>query len=227
MRLSCHDFSSGGAYARAIYATGSVPIISRSSSQVEKPTADPDQDLVRQAAAGDMAAFETLVERHQRSVYSVVSRMVRERDEVDDVVQDVFVLAFRSLGKFRGDAMFSTWLHSIAVNTSLKHLKRAKRRSAASLDDPDFGGGDSMPAGTPDPGDQAEASVRREAIRGEIAQLPDIHKTVVVLYYFEENSCEEIAAILGCSVGTVWSRLHYACKKLRGRLDWLTEAADD
>jgi len=227
MRLSCHDFRSGGAYAPTIHATGSVPIISRSSSQVEKQIADPDGDLVRQAAAGDMAAFETLVERHQRSVYSVVSRMVRERDEVDDVVQDVFVLAFRSLARFRGDAMFSTWLHSIAVNTSLKHLKRAKRRSAVSLDDPDFGMGDSIAAETPDPGDQAEASVRQETIRREIAQLPDIHQAVIVLYYFEEKSCEEIGAILGCSVGTVWSRLHYACRKLRGRLDWLTEAADD
>ena len=226
MRLSWHDL--GGGVCAAVMAPpvqtmpGRAPTILRSGSQVERPNTDPDIELVRRAASGDLGAFETLVTRHQRSVYGIVSRMVRVRDEVDDVVQDVFLLAFRSLGKFRGDAMFSTWLHSIAVNTTLKHLKRSRKWAAPSLDDPEMGLADNLPASTPDPGDQAEANVRHEMIRMEVDRLPDKHKAVLVLYYFEEYSCEEIARVLGCSVGTVWSRLHYACKKLRGKLEWMT-----
>jgi len=229
MRLSCHDFKSGGATLSASLenVARNMPIISRNKEKVERSTTDPDGDMVRRARGGDQDAFASLVERHQRSVYSVVSRMLRERDEVDDVVQDVFVLAFRSLAKFRGDAMFSTWLHSIAVNTTLKHLKKAKRRLAASLDDPEAGIANCIPATTPDPADQVAEAGHCDIVRREVAQLPDKHKAVVVLYYFEEYSCEEIARVLGCSVGTVWSRLHYACKKLRGRLDWLDPTAND
>jgi RNA polymerase sigma-70 factor (ECF subfamily) len=224
MRLSCHDFKSGGALENV---ARSMPIISRDKEKVERSTTDPDGDLVRRVSGGDLDAFASLVERHQRSVYSIVSRMLRERDEVDDVVQDVFVLAFRSLAKFRGDAMFATWLHSIAVNTTLKHLKKSKRRSAASLDDPEAGIADHISAPTPDPVDEVTHNANRDIVRREVAQLPDKQKAVVVLYYFEEYSCEEIARVLGCSVGTVWSRLHYACRKLRGRLEWLDETTED
>ena len=169
-----------------------------------------------------MEAYEELVSRHQRAVYSIVSRMARNRDDVDDLVQDVFVLAYRSIHSFRGDSSFGTWLGAIAVNTTLKHMKRSKARQAVSIDDPDTGLGDMLVASDqPGPEDAAEARMRSDEVRKAIDALPEKQRTVVILHYFEDKTCEEIAATLRCSVGTVWSRLHYACKKLRGQLDWL------
>ncbi len=196
-------------------------IVPRKNQTINKAASDPDAQLVKQAASGDLLAFEALVQKYQRSVYGIVSRMLRERDEVDDLVQDIFLRAFKNLCRFRGDSLFSTWLHSIAVNTTLKHLKKRKARFTVSLDDPDLGLGDSIPALSNDPAEDAQAALLKYNIRKQVDNLPGKHKIVIVLYYFEEYSCEEIAEILGCSVGTVWSRLHYACKKLRTPLEWL------
>lgn len=174
------------------------------------------------AKRGDVSAFGDLVESHQRSVYSIVSRIITNRDDVDDVVQEVFVLAYQSMRGFRQEARFSTWLHSIAVNTSLKHLNKMKIRQAVSIDDPDTGLAETLSSGS---GDSVESKAldreQNQAVRKAVESLPDKHRAVVVLHYFEGYSCDEIAGILNCSVGTVWSRLHYACKKMRGRLEWL------
>ncbi|MDO8589279.1 MAG: sigma-70 family RNA polymerase sigma factor [Armatimonadota bacterium] len=180
-----------------------------------------DIELVKLCAKGDVDAYAELVSRHQRAVYGIVSRMVQRRDDVDDLVQDVFVLAYRSIGSFRGDSSFSTWLGAIAVNTTLKYMKRAKNRQALSIDDPETALGEVLAAGGPSPEDAVQARARDAAVRKAIDSLPDKQRAVVILHYFEDCTCEEIAKMLRCSVGTVWSRLHYACKKLRGQLDWL------
>jgi len=105
---------------------------------------------------------------------------------------------------------------------TLKHLKRSARRQALSLDDPETALGDLLPAqDAPDPADLAQARARDGDIRRAIDTLPDKQRVVVLLHYFEEYTCDEIAQMLSCSVGTVWSRLHYACRKLRSQLDWL------
>jgi len=184
-----------------------------------------DSELVARAREGDLAAYSELVSRYQRAVYGIVSRMVTSRDDVDDLVQDVFILAYRSIHKFRGDSAFSTWLHSIAVNTTIKYLKRMRARQAASIDDPENGIEETLATGRGErTSDLAEAHERRRAVRTAVENLPEKHRAVVVLHYFEDYPCEEIARILNCSVGTVWSRLHYACRKLRGQLDWLETA---
>ena len=230
LRFLCNNWPCGlenFGMAAPLNTTWRTEILSRRNLKADNKTADPDAQLVKLAASGDNGAFQTLVQKHQRTVYGIVSRMLRERDETDDLVQDIFIRAFRNLDRFRGDSLFSTWLHSIAVNTTLKHLKRRKTRLTVSLDDPDMGIGDSIPASTSDPGDEAQSAVLKENIRRQVEGLPDKHKLVIVLYYFEEYSCEEIAKILGCSVGTVWSRLHYACKKLRAPLGWLNEGNEE
>lgn len=182
----------------------------------------PDEDLVPRAQGGDVAAFGDLVRRHERTVYAVVSRMIDSRDDVDDVVQDVFVTAFRSMSSFQGKSAFSTWLYRIAVNTTIKQMRKSRVRQAASIDDPGAGLADRLAASKADgPESAAERSIHGEAIRKAIRTLPEKHRAVVVLHYYENLSCEEIARIVGCSVGTVWSRLHYACKKLHGQLEWL------
>jgi len=198
-------------------------ILPGSKSAARNVRIDQDLELVLEVKAGRAAAFGDLVERHQRSVYGIVSRIVHNRDDVDDVVQEVFVLAYQSIRSFREESSFSTWLHRIAVNTALKHLKKMKVRHAISIDDPETGLAATLSS---DNGrDHAqEAALDHEqnlAVRRAVDSLPEKHRAVVVLHYFENFSCEEIAQILGCSVGTVWSRLHYAGRKLRDSLEWL------
>jgi len=185
-------------------------------------TQEADHELVLCAGKGDLAAYSVLVDRHQHTVYGIVSRMISNQDDVDDLVQDIFVQAYRSIGGFRGQSSFSTWLHSIAVNTTIKYLRKMKTRQAVSIDDPNARMEDALVADSDlSPSVAAEESEKQEAVRSAVEKLPEKHRAVVVLHYFEEYSCEEIAKILNCSVGTVWSRLHYACRKLRGQLDWL------
>jgi len=183
---------------------------------------DTDATLVANVKSGDVGAFGELVERHKRAVYGVVSRMISDRDDIDDVVQDVFVTAYKSIPAFKEQAAFSTWLYRIAVNTTIKQMRKSKVRQAASIDDPLTGLGDSLVSGKGDgPEEAAQRAERSEAIRNAIRTLPEKHQAVVALHYFENLSCDEIARVMECSVGTIWSRLHYACKKLQGQLDWL------
>lgn len=203
-----------------VYNSRGVTNIHREELVAGQVRTEADSELVLLAQGGDVAAYGKLVERHQRSVYGIVSRMVINRDDVDDIVQDVFVLAYRSIGSFKGQSSFSTWLHSIAVNTTLKQIKKMKIRQGYSIDDPDTGLENSLSSGS-NPADEAERSDKNRQVRKAIDSLPDKHRAVVVLHYFEQYSCDEIAKILGCSVGTVWSRLHYACRKLKGQLEWI------
>ena len=181
-------------------------------------------DLVSRARDGDLRAFEELVRETQGAITSLVARMLDGRDDVDDVVQDVYLQAFQHLKSFRGEARFSTWLHRIAVNTCLKRLKQARRRPTLSLDDPDTGLSERLACDPSlDPRTAVLLNERDDAVRSAVARLSQRHRVVVVLHYFEDIPCEEIAQIVGCSVGTVWSRLHYACKQLRKALGWVVE----
>ena len=178
-----------------------------------------DAGLVAKAQTGDVGAFGELVRRYSRTVYGVVSRMAGDPDDVDDIAQEVFVRAYRSIGSFRGDAEFSTWVYRIAVNTTIKLMKRIKTRQACSIDDPASGIAELLVSAEADRPDRiAERKARNAALRKAVLGLPEKHRTVVVLHYFENLACEEIAQVLECSVGTVWSRLHYACRKLKGVL---------
>jgi RNA polymerase sigma-70 factor (ECF subfamily) len=153
---------------------------------------------------------------------------------VDDIVQELFVRAWKGLPRFRGDAQFSTWLYRIAVNTAIKYRSRRANDQAASVPLEDIAGGvdalaeDANPhagarAETGDPYLSAQRREQRETIHRAVVGLPEKQRVVVVLHYFEGHSCEEISKIVGCSVGTVWSRLHYACKRLKGVLGPLHE----
>ena len=207
-------------------STGGATIVSTGGRSLETTARqDTDVTLATRARSGDVGAFGELVKKHERAICGVVGRMVENRDDVDDIVQDIFVTAFRSLASFKGEAAFSTWLYRIAVNTSIKQMKKTKIRQAASIDDPFSGLCEILVASKGDaPEDSAERRERGEAVRRAVLTLSEKHRAVVVLHYFQELSCDEIAKIMGCSVGTVWSRLHYACRKLQGQLDWL--AAD-
>ena len=188
---------------------------------------DEDAALVRRCRKGDRGAFGDLISRHDQRVYSLVARILgpaATAEDVDDVAQDVFVQAWRALPKFRNEARFSTWLYRIATNMAIRQWHRRKKLDQtilegdlpeavqAALADPALG-----------PADQAVQRARDHGLRIAIESLPEKQRLVILLHYFQEQSCEDVAAILGCSVGTVWSRLYYACRKLRELAGWLEE----
>lgn len=193
------------------------------------PTSESEEDrdaaLVRRCRNGDLESYGLLVQRHQTRVTALVSRILgttASPDDVDDAVQDVFVQAWRALPRFRNEARFSTWLYRIATNMAIKQWHKNKRRALiVSEDDLPEGARQALASSAPAPEAEAERRARDLALRRAIETLPEKQRTVVLLRYFEDCSCEEIGQMLGCSSGTVWSRLHYGCRALRGKLEWL------
>lgn len=187
-----------------------------------------DAAIVRRCRAGDINAFGLLVERHQARVQMLVKRILgatASREDVDDLVQEIFVQAWRALPRFRGDSRFQTWICRIATNMAIKQWHKHKRgRMVVSDEDLSALDRHSLADPAPGPSEEAERSVRDRALRAAIDQLPEKQRTVMILHYFEEFTCEEIAQIIGCSVGTIWSRLHYSCGKLRRTLSWLEQS---
>lgn len=164
-----------------------------------------------------------VVEAYTRMVSGLVSRMVPQREEAEDLVQEVFVQAYRSLHSYRGDSTFGTWLYRVAVNMTLRRLSQLRRRAASSLEEMEEVS--PLPAAEQaTPLDQVCVAEDQDRVREAVLRLPDKHRLVVTLHYFEDYSCQEIAGILGCSVGTVWSRLHYGLRKLRDELKWMGAA---
>jgi len=212
-------------WPRLGFCEGTIAPVDTINSGLE--SAQTDTELVRRATTGDTGAYSELVRRHQSMVYSIVSRITTDRDDADDVATEVFAQAFKSIASFRGNSSFSTWLYRIAVNKATRFSTKRARRPAASLDDPDMRLVDILasPEGLR-PDSIMNKKESQEAVRRAVAELPEKHRLVVILHYFSGLSCEQTAETLGCSVGTVWSRLHYACDKLRGRLDWLVDGND-
>ena len=166
--------------------------------------------------------------RTTRRWYALVARVLgagANADDVDDVAQEVFVQAWRGLPKFRHDAQFSTWLYRIATNMAIKQWHRRKRLAqTVSEEELPNTVRAALAMAAPGPEDVAALRARDRALRTAIERLPEKQRTVILLHYFEDYTCEEVAALLGCSVGTVWSRLHYAgpqvCADLVG---WMNE----
>lgn len=183
--------------------------------------AGPDSDAIARCKAGDAQAFALIVERYQGMVRSVVSRSLRDPEDAEDVTVEVFVRAYRALAGFRADSKFSTWLYRIALNTALRHASRsAKERQILVEQDPDKS--DLLSSLPSDPAEGPEALVWKHmahsAVRNAVHNLPEKQRTVIILHYFEGKTCQEIADILGLSVGTVWSRIHYSVKRLKAVL---------
>jgi len=177
------------------------------SSTVPGGTApDDEDDLVRKARDGDRRAFDRLVALHLPQVWATVWRVLRHREDTEDVVQETFVTAHRSLSGFRGDAKLSTWLHRIAVTRALNHLERAeeKRRRASDPIDPETVDGP-VAIGTPLTALEAKELMRRLA--DCLKKLPAAWRAVLALREVEEHSYERIAETLHVELGTVRSRL--------------------
>ena len=170
-----------------------------------------DYELAQASATGDMTAFEQLYERHNRRVYSLCLRMTQNSAEAEDLAQEVFIQLYRKLGSFRGESQFTTWLHRLTVNQVLMHFRKRGVRSEQTTDDGDVPV--QVVRGTEDP--SRMAAVDRIALDKAVSQLPPGYRTVFVLHDVEGHEHEEIARMLGCSVGTSKSQLHKARMKLR------------
>jgi RNA polymerase sigma-70 factor (ECF subfamily) len=173
-----------------------------------------DYGLAQRAATGDMVAFELLYQRHSRRVYSLCLRMTGNVSEAEDLAQEVFIQLFRKVGSFRGDSAFTTWLHRLTVNQVLMHFRKRSVKLEQTTDE-----GDTpvqVVRGTENP--NSMPVVDRIAIDKAITQLPPGYRTVFILHDIEGHEHEEIARMLGCSVGTSKSQLHKARMKLRDLL---------
>lgn len=184
-----------------------------------------DSALVQRAKNGDKSAFDMLVRKYQHRIAAVVSRFVRDYAESQDVVQDSFIRAYKSLSGFRGDSQFYTWMYRIAVNTAKNHLASKKRRPSfdVELDDAEtIDGGIYI---------QNNDTPEHELLRDEIAQvvskalqqLPEDIRQAITLREMEGLSYEEIADVMNTPVGTVRSRIFRAREAIDARLRPLYE----
>lgn len=177
-----------------------------------------EEEAIRGCIAGDARAFETLYNLHKRRVYSLCLRMVNSPAEAEDLAQEAFMQLFRKIGTFRGESAFSTWLHRLTVNIVLMHLRK-KGLDETSLDqEPDdeddlpkkeYGSADLNLAG----------AVDRVTLEQAIAGLPKGYRTIFLLHDVEGYEHNEIADIVGCSVGNSKSQLFKARLKLRAYLE--------
>jgi RNA polymerase sigma-70 factor, ECF subfamily len=180
-----------------------------------------ERTLVRAAQRGDMAAFEELVARHRDKIYARAYSMMRNEEEAVDLSQEAWVKGWQRLRQFQGEASFGTWMTRIVINLCLDQLRRQKRQRAESIEamDEESGGVErQMPVVTVNPTAGLERAELRQRIDRALAQLSREHRTVLVLNEFEEMEYKEIAKAMGCSIGTVMSRLFYARRKLAALL---------
>lgn len=183
-----------------------------------------DELLVRAAHQGDMNAFEELVKRHREKIFARAFSMLRNEDEALDLSQEAWVKAWQRLNQFQGDSSFVTWITRIVINLCLDHLRRQKRQKTDSIEqmDEETGGVErQLPVITPNPTEKLERQELRIRINRALDQLSEEHRTVLVLHEFEEMEYKEIAKTMGCSIGTVMSRLFYARRRMASLLTGL------
>jgi RNA polymerase sigma-70 factor (ECF subfamily) len=178
---------------------------------VEETKPATDYELAQAASGGDMAAYEQLYSRHSRRVYSLCLRMTANSAEAEDLAQEVFIQLYRKAGSFRGESQFTTWLHRLTVNQVLMHFRRRGVRLEQTTEDGEAP--QRAVVGTEDPSQMPV--IDRIALDRAVGALPPGYRSVFVLHDVEGREHEEIARMLGCSVGTSKSQLHKARMKLR------------
>jgi RNA polymerase sigma-70 factor (ECF subfamily) len=172
-----------------------------------------ERQLVRELKGGSRKAFEALLDRCERRVYSLALRMLDDRSEAEDATQDVFLEVHRSLPKFRGDSRLDTWVHRIAVNVCLQRRRRRRLPTVELAEDAEF------PATSEDPFRSAALGELRAALESAVSALPEGQREVVLLHGMQGLTYAEVAGVLECPIGTVKSRLSTAFRRLRGLLE--------
>lgn len=191
-----------------------MPRSSRMQTLAEFDTTQDDQSLIEAVADGDRIAFQTLYQRHHDRILSFLIGMVGDRAQAEDVLNEVFLAAWRSAGRFEGRSQPLTWLMSIARNQAISALRK-QREVTGIIDDVTYN--------LADDGETPDAYVERRAqadvLRGCINKLSPAHRAIVDLVYYQEYSVSEAARILSVPPNTVKTRMFYARKKLSGILE--------
>jgi RNA polymerase sigma-70 factor (ECF subfamily) len=195
------------------------PVVSEQSADL---THEEDEALVARAQRGETKAFDVLVERYKQRLYATVYHMTSNHEDANDLVQDAFIKAYKSLRSFKGQSSFYTWVYRIAVNRTINFLKRRKDRGHFSLNDidasietdPDYV--ELMSHVTP----RREAGLTelQEKLNEAVQKLSEEHRAVVIMHDVQGMTHADIAKVMHCSEGTVRSRLFYARQQLQGLL---------
>lgn len=179
------------------------------SSAVPRDGAEPDaeRDAITACQRGEREAFDVLVARYQRPIYRLCYRYVNNHEDANDLTQEAFLKAWRAIGRFRGDSAFATWLYRIAVNACL-NFKARRRPETREVDE-------ALADPRPSPQRQVEREDDAFRVRHAVSRLPDRQRATLILKLFHELTHEEVASILGSSVGTVKANLFHALANLR------------
>ncbi|MBG85978.1 MAG: RNA polymerase subunit sigma-24 [Verrucomicrobiales bacterium] len=180
-----------------------------------------DKQLVAAAQDGNTEAFEELIFRHRDKIYARAFSMMRNEDEALDLSQEAWIKSWQRLKQFQGDSSFATWMTRIVINLCLDQIRRQKRKRAESIEklDEELGGVErQMPVVSVNPTAGMERGELRKRIDEAMTKLSDAHRTVLILHEFEELEYKQIAKVMGCSIGTVMSRLFYARRRMASLL---------
>ena len=207
---------------------GPRPSIS-AHGRTKSPATVDDGDLVEAARKGDREAFRTLFERYHRRALALALGVVRNQDDALDIVQDAFIKAHKHLDKFEGNSSFYTWLYRIVMNLAIDHIRKNRRQKPVELDDSHLE--ERAPEGEEllpkllggNPGRALMDKEIRARIDAGLAELSENHRAVLVMRELEGMSYEEMAQAMGCSKGTIMSRLFHARKNMQKRLSDLVE----
>lgn len=181
----------------------------------------PNSDLIKKAVEGDEAAYKKLMENYRGAIYNLLYKMVRNREETEDLVQEAFMKAFKALPSFNEEYAFSTWLYKIAINNCIDHMRK-KRLKTYSINKPVRSKDGELNREFPDtsmsPDKKVLSDERSNIIGAAIDELPENYRTAILLRHKEERSYEEIAEILDIPLGTVKARIFRAREMLKKKL---------
>lgn len=180
-----------------------------------------DQLLVERSKKGDRDAFEHLVQLYENKVYTIAYRLMGNHADAADLAQESFIKIYQALPNFRGDSSFSTWIYHITVNVCRDELRKRQRRPTVSLDEPTGDGNNNtyeIRSTAPGPEEMLDRSETQAMIQQCLDNLSDDYRTILVMREIQELAYEEIAEILGCSLGTVKSRLSRARQALKEKI---------
>ncbi|MGB0408904.1 MAG: sigma-70 family RNA polymerase sigma factor [Opitutales bacterium] len=201
-----------GSATRSIFPAQDAPVSER----------DLDWAVVQQVQAGNVGAFDQLVQKYREPIFSVIYNMTSNREDASDLAQETFIKAFQAIGRFQGKSSFFTWIYRIAVNTTMTFLKKRNRRRYISYEnmDEEASSAEIVERLTAKNRSEKGALVRelQEKLNDALQKLSPKHRTVVILHEIEGLEHAEIAEITRASVGTVRSRLHYAKQQLQSYL---------
>jgi len=190
-----------------------VPGLPASSETLASRTVrlrEDDREAVLACQRGEREAFDRLVERYQRDVYRLCYRYVNNHHDANDLAQDAFLKAYRAISKFRGDSSFSTWIYRIAVNTCL-NFRAGRRAQVEELSE-------QLADGSPGVAARLEDEEQSQKVRDAVSRLPEKQRATLILKIYHDLTHEEVAGIVGASVGTVKANLFHALGNLRKML---------